>query len=130
MTVVHDLSPKKGLAHCCINISFIDWTSTFCTSKIINDKVVDKRGRKSYDINTRSVIALREIGKGYSSLKTFCGLMNMPPPMTQKTFLELQNTHVAPGYIKAAQDNMISAGNEVRQANGVDNNGNKHNDSC
>ena len=46
----------------------------------------------------------------------------MPPPMTQKTFLDLQDTHVALAYIKAAQDNMISAGNEVRQATGVDNN--------
>ena len=59
-----------------------------------------------------SVIALREIGKGYTSLKTFCGLMNIPPPMTRKTFLELQ-TNVAQIYM-VAQDAMISAANEIR----------------
>ena len=42
------------------------------------------RGRKGYDANIHSVAALREIGKGCSSLKTICGLRSMPPPMTHK----------------------------------------------
>ena len=69
--------------------------------------------KRLYDVNIRSVVALREIGKGYTSLTTFCGLMNM----TRKTFLELQ-TNVAPIYMKVAQDAMISAANEIRQTSG------------
>ena len=45
--------------------------------------------------------------------------MNMPPPVTRKTFLELQN-YVAPIYMKVAQDAMISAANEILQTSGVD----------
>ena len=33
---------------------------------------------------------MRETGRGHTALKTFCGFMNMPPPMQLKPFNELQ----------------------------------------
>ena len=36
-------------------------------------------GRKPYDVNVRSVIAFGEIGKGPSSIQSFCHSINMPP---------------------------------------------------
>lgn len=41
-----------------------------------------------YDINLRFVLALRAIGKGYTAGKTFCALMNLPPPRTKHAKLE------------------------------------------
>ena len=34
-----------------------------------------------FEINTRAIVAMREIGKGLTSLKMLCGYSNMPPPM-------------------------------------------------
>ena len=76
--IIHDVLSKKGLAH------FIKLLCTTCkwTCKWVCKG--SKEVRKCYYVNIRSVIALREIDKGYISLKTFCGLRNMPPPMTRK----------------------------------------------
>ena len=38
----------------------------------------DERGEKSKEINYRSIMAFREIGKGHSAIKTFAAVMNMP----------------------------------------------------
>ena len=39
-----------------------------------------------YDVNRRSVLAMRRIGRGYSALQKFCGIMNLPPPLNEKNF--------------------------------------------
>lgn len=39
-----------------------------------------------YEINRRSIYAMRSIGQGLMGLKKFCGLMNMPPPVAQSTY--------------------------------------------
>ena len=41
---------------------------------------------KQYDITMRSVLpmAFQEIRKGYTALKSFCYIMNMPPPNEKK----------------------------------------------
>lgn len=36
-----------------------------------------------YDLNLRLVYGLRIIGKGYTSARTFCGVMNLPTPPTK-----------------------------------------------
>ena len=60
------------------------------------------------------MITFRELGKGYTALSKFCGFMNMVPPVTNKTFDELQKS-VANIYIKVAQENMMSAADEIRK---------------
>ena len=45
----------------------------------------DGRGSKPFDVNLRTLLAFREIGKGHAGRETFCGCMNMPPPMTELT---------------------------------------------
>ena len=32
-----------------------------------------------FEINYRAIIAMREIGKGFTELSNFCGFMNLPP---------------------------------------------------
>ena len=56
-----------------------EWKDNFCTSKTIS-KNESKRGRKAYEVNTRTCIDFREIGRGYDCIRTFCRLMNIPPP--------------------------------------------------
>ena len=37
-------------------------------------------------MNRCAVLATTSIGKGYTGLRKFCGMMNMPKPMTKKSF--------------------------------------------
>ena len=47
-----------------------------------------RQGRPNYEINTRVIIAFREIGRGFSAMETFCGFMNIPSPMSKSTFAD------------------------------------------
>ena len=44
-----------------------------------------------FEINYRTVIAIRELEKGHSGLEKFCGLMNLPPQMNVKAFNDIQD---------------------------------------
>ena len=66
--------------------------STFPVYLVIGRKYFG--GRSGFDINTRIIIAFREIGKGFTALLSFCGFMNIPPPMTQKSFGDIQDYNV------------------------------------
>ena len=48
--------------------------------------------RRFYDVSRRSVLAMRRIGRGYSALRKFCGIMNLPPPLNEKNFQRHQYT--------------------------------------
>lgn len=111
----HNKDAKKGLAHF-INISCTecDWDSTYSSSKEVQNEI-SKQGNNAFDINTRSVIAMREVGKGFTALKTFCGFMNIPSPMTQKTFSNIQES-IGSSYVKSAEANMKAAADDVRIA--------------
>ena len=43
-----------------------------------------------YEINYRTVIAMKEMEKGHFALGKFCDLMNLPPPMNVKAFKDIQ----------------------------------------
>ena len=121
----HNINIKKGLAHFIeLYCTKCDWNTSFATSKEVEKSMGGEikspgpgSGRNPYDINIRSVIAMREVGRGHTALKTLCGLMNIPAPMTQKTFLETQR-NVSLKYIKSAEANMKSAADEVRKMDG------------
>ena len=49
-----------------------------------------ERCNQSFEINNHVIIAMREIGRGHTALKTFCGVMNMLPPMQIISFNEMQ----------------------------------------
>lgn len=44
------------------------------------------KGAKPFDVNIRSVYSFRSIGVGYNGFEKCVGLMNIPPPMTQKNY--------------------------------------------
>ena len=86
--IQHKLDQKKGLRNFfemkCTDIK-CPWTRTISTSNDIN-KTVD-HGKIPYDVNVRTIMAFREIGKGYAGIES-CGYMNMPPPMAVTTHHE------------------------------------------
>ena len=61
-------------------------------------------------------MTFREIGKGYSALETFCGIMNMPAPMNCKAFNEMQ-LNIADAYIKVSKTSMTDVVEQIRQGN-------------
>ena len=48
--------------------------------------VVDPYDADDLEVNGRSVLAMRTIGKGRTGLATFCGMMGMPPPISANHF--------------------------------------------
>ncbi|GFU75986.1 uncharacterized protein TNCV_4218821 [Trichonephila clavipes] len=43
------------------------------------------------EINRRSILAMRCIGQGLESLKTFCAVMSLPNPVEQKSYDAINN---------------------------------------
>ena len=55
------------------------------TSKTVKH-VSATQGRTTYDINIRTVYAMRRCGVGLHGITKFCGLLNIPPPLTQYSY--------------------------------------------
>ena len=98
---------KQGLAHffqlkcgCC------KWNKTYCSSQI---------NRGTYEINLASIIAFREMGLGYENMKSFCGMMNMPPPMNLNAFVKA-STKLHGVYTDTAHESMKQASLEVKKS--------------
>ena len=61
-----------------------DWNKVFYTSKEVKS---DNPGASPFEINYKAIIAMREIGRGFTKrgYLTFVVLrMNLPPPMNVK----------------------------------------------
>ena len=86
----------------CYKATFID------TSK--------KGGNKfnAYEINKRSLLAARTLGHGLSGLKTFCGVMDLPQPVSHSNFdnmnieLKTVSKEVARESMKAAVEENVT----------------------
>ena len=76
-----------------------------CTSKKVEN---EGKGKAPFVINIRSVTALREIGRGYSSLEKFCGFLNFLSPMQVGAFNETQK-NIVKAYNVVATESMIAA---------------------
>lgn len=62
-----------------------------------------------HSMNRRSALAMRVIGGGHRSLQTFCGLMNLPPPVQKSSFSKIKDTlHEA--VLKTETESLSKAG--------------------
>lgn len=62
----------------------------------------------------RTVFAFRELGKGHAAMKSFARCMNMPPPMTTKTYNNINNVlHNA--YEDTAKESTFLAAKETKE---------------
>ena len=104
---------KKGWSNK-INISCCEcgWTKYIYTSKEVN--IPGQSGQKSHELNVRSVMAFREIGKGFESMKTFSRLMNMAEPINIKTYNAI-NDHLLEAHLVDADSSMSQAATEVKE---------------
>ena len=112
VVVTHKLDEKQGFAHnisvkCCKDSC--SWSKGFWTSK----KIKTPKGHPPFDINMRSVIAFREIGKGHTAMQKFGGFMNMPSVLTQNSYAGLV-TNIQKTYTKVAKASMLKAADEIR----------------
>ena len=82
------------------------WEKSFYTNNTVER---DGRGANPFDVNLRAIMAFREIGKGHKGLQTFCGYMNMPPPMAY----ERVKSRLHPAHVDVARQNMKDAAEEL-----------------
>ena len=71
----HFISVKNSSDTC-------DWQGSFCTSKTLKST----KGRPPFEVNVRTVLAFREIGKGHTAIKKYCGFMNMPKSINDSAY--------------------------------------------
>ena len=65
-----------------------------------------------YDVNFRMAYTFRTLGHGYSSMKKFTTLMNMPKPMTSKNYNKLMTMIKNTSQI-VAEETMEDAAEEI-----------------
>jgi hypothetical protein len=110
--VEFDVPNKRGLS---IPLVFVcskcNWRKIFNTSKEVRRET--RSGRVPFEINARSVVAMREIGKGHSVLEKLCGYLNMPPPMNVTVFNDIQK-NVFNAYSDVVNSSMNNAADELR----------------
>ena len=90
-------------------------TSTACTN---NAAVSDPYVSDAKCLNARSVLGMREIGKGRNSLETFCGMMDMLPPVSIPAFSD-HNRHLSEISMESARENILAASAHLHQFHGV-----------
>ena len=109
-----DLQNKKGLCYLFIlECVHCEWSYNMDTSKQ-SDPREARQGRPNYEINTRVIIAFREIGRGFSAMETFCGFMNIPSPMSKSTFAD-KFSLLHDAYVSVSQTSMYNASLDVRK---------------
>ena len=104
-----DMKKKNGFSHYIVlqcNNTECDWKHCFHTS--------EKQG-PSYTVNTRAVLAFREIGRGHSAMVTFTKLMNMPPPPISRNCMKIQNNKLLPAVKQLANDSMVTNAMNVNE---------------
>ena len=78
----------------------------------------EKRSHKTmFDLNARMALAFRDNGRGLAAMTTFCGGLNMPPPMNASSFSEI-NKKLKNAAEAVATDSMNRAAAEVREDSG------------
>jgi len=101
LTVKEDLAARRGLTSkltiCCSNAK--------CEKKAA---VCDPYTPESKLLNTRAVLGMRQIGRGRAGLETFCGLLDMLPPVTPVSY-KVHNACIAEATMKVAEANVKAA---------------------
>lgn len=95
--VVFGLSEKINIV-----CSGCDLISSFRNSAMLG------RSQKCAEINKRFIYAMRCLGQGLAGAQTFCGIMDMPPPISKKAYNdEVKNLKKAS--TKCAEESMHNA---------------------
>ena len=105
VNILYMITQKIGLAQFfAISCTERDWRINFCTPKEVT-KSSNSQGRKSYEVNRRTLVAFRENVLGFNGTKTFCCFRNMPELMAQTNYNEI-NSELHNAYVGTAQESM------------------------
>lgn len=69
--------------------------SSSSSEKFYSDQTIKSKGSSGFtnhSINRRAALAMRFIGCGLSALSTFCGIMNLPPPVAKPSYQKIKQT--------------------------------------
>ena len=91
-----------------------------CTNSVCSKEAVvcDPYSSESKLRNTRSIMEMRQIGRGRAGLESFCGYMDMLPPVTAASY-KIHNAHIAVASMEAAEANMQAASQNLHRKFGV-----------
>ena len=107
----------------CLHLFFIKCRNCNYHDESYTSKTVEHAsatlGRNTHDINIRAVYAIRHCGVGLSGLTKFCGLLNMPPSITQHSYDNInKNLEVAAENI--AKESMKNTVEDIIEKEGTD----------
>ena len=112
---VESLIVKEGSRAGLASSVSLPCSNTDCAT-LSSHSLVPKTNQYYSDANRRSVLAARFIGRGQAGLRKFCGILNLPPPVSKSAFQRHQRVLQAVSR-SVAQSSMEQAALEVRQVN-------------
>ena len=87
ISVSSDLAKKQWIAFLLeFRRERCHWDQKYYTSK----QTGTSKCKTPFEINTRAIVAMKDIGKELTSLKMLCGYLNIPPLMRIAPFKSLQ----------------------------------------
>ena len=115
LAIIDNLKKRMGFAHHLeLKCTSCDWNnSSYMSDKCQKTESHNNKGRSSFEINVRSIIAFRELGRGFAGVKTFGRCMNMYN-IGSTSFANLNNKSIAAAYQKAAEASMKKAAKEIQ----------------
>ena len=111
---------KQGLAFkytiTCHNVGSCRWCYSFFNSP--RTKKNTTKFSRSFDVNPRTVYSMRRLGQGYTSLNFFLYLMNHPPPMSERSYRQI-NVKICDSVQIVADNSLLAAAEEVKVMEGL-----------
>lgn len=119
INIHEDSSKRRGMSSCLtVECSKCGYSDNCYSSKTVSN-VVSVQGRTSYDINVRAVYAMRRCGVGLKGITKFCGMLNMPPPITQHSY-DIITKKLGTAAESIAKQSMNHAINDLKTKEGTE----------
>ena len=106
ITISEDCSSREGL------VSFVTMECSNPSCQSQGTYPLEKKVGRYFEMNRRSVLAMRRIGRGHAALTKFCGIMNMPGPVSRSNFSAHQKV-LRCAALAVAERSMNEAAKEV-----------------
>ena len=111
LTVQESFTGRRGL------VTDIHVSCTNCAKRCSLSNPYDADTKS---VNTRSVMAIRVAGSGLASLEKFCGIMGLPPPITDHAFMEHKSSILAAAVEESVESRRVAA-QELHRLNDMSN---------
>ncbi|GFW16830.1 uncharacterized protein TNCV_2759581 [Trichonephila clavipes] len=103
---------KENVLFGLVSEFYIDCNSCAMQSTFKSSPVFESSNH-DYEINTRITYAMRTLGVGLRGIKTFCSVMDLPPPVSQKSYDRILNNIKSASFIVAVASMNKAAKEEI-----------------